>query len=780
MTSSRSRANSSFTSYDHRMERQLTGSQRPRSPYRMSGNGSIPTTRVSPLTASNHLFSAPNNGYSTTSTTPTHHLRGMLPSSRLREESPGGGSAHQYQRTNSSNGQIQMRQTTPSSGSHQIPQMTSSVRAHINSKSNTPLHSRLGNAITETESTVCECLLSALIGIESRLFTPIHRKMTITSTASISTTHLAVCQRVLSVANIYLLLSHKENPYPDGMHVTTALLAAIRSIIGDYIGDIDELRRMKGLRFHHCLPLIDKWSIRLNIVAMAHKIRHLPQLDLLENLYILNSAYSFEEDRRVVLNKIMDYCMGVYCSQMMEWMTTGEVPVDKWIIGKDAQNRDELVLRKIPIFMSDEDARIVSSGAPLTRFWAQILDFEPKNSDFSALKSIFHFSKSEKSLPHVHGASDEDLESIDRTTTVVRGALCPKLIFQKELTACLMILRDVVCGIVMRMVLTTGRLKEHILKATSFFFLSDPRFTATLYSVIKEASLGLRPGSASLTRQQVSSALAAALEACTSTNSSHSDSEDRKKQKLKFKLDAMTSLGSTPNVSSKMQFVTPLSPHYEPHLDLMKPIFSACDSAYESIFHVLWAIELARFSCQETSTQNLPGIMRFLLRNYSLRENATCLLNTLSHVFCIINSSLLRLRSHISIQLRQLLSRFLAAIDEKCVDVDDVIREHLKFTRHVSVVVFVRNNERIEHELANLLRVAFEAQDLTKEFVETWSDVIDQTDSDENVRKARIAECCQKRTIAVRILLETVNKCHKNLMELLDEQITYGNDALLE
>ena len=189
----------------------------------------------------------------------------------------------------------------------------------------------------------------------------------------------------------------------------------------------------------------------------------------------------------------------------------------------------------------------------------------------------------------------------------------------------------------------------------------------------------------------------------------------------------------------------------------MKPIFSACDSAYESIFHVLWAIDLARFSCQETSTQNLPRIQRFLLRNYSLRENATCLLNTLSHVSCVINSSLLRLRSHISIQLRQLLSRFLAAIDEKCVDVDDVIREHLKFTRHVSVVVFVSNNERIEHELANLLRVAFEAQDLTKEFVETWSDVIDQTDSDENVRKARIAECCQKRTIAVRILLETVN-----------------------
>ncbi|EFP02562.1 CRE-GIP-1 protein [Caenorhabditis remanei] len=90
---------------------------------------------------------APNNGYSTTSTTPTHHLRGMIPSSRLREESPGG-SAQQYQRTNSygQNLNIQMRQTTPTFGNHQIP-VTSSVRAQINSKSNTPLHSRLGNAI---------------------------------------------------------------------------------------------------------------------------------------------------------------------------------------------------------------------------------------------------------------------------------------------------------------------------------------------------------------------------------------------------------------------------------------------------------------------------------------------------------------------------------------------------------------------------------------------------------------------------------------------------------
>lgn len=787
---SRSRANSSYTpSYDNRVERPLTGSQRPRSPYRMGGTSStsgglsgIPTTRVSPLTASNHLFSAPNSGggFSTNSTPPSHllhsHLRGIPNTAtsssatsnhhqqRHREESPSGiGGLHsqqQYQRTNSTNGQqnhpnpsahlrqtpTHYLQTSSSSSSTVVPQVTTSIRAQINSRSNTPIHARLGNAITETESFVCECLLSALIGIESRLFTPIHRKMTITSTASLSTTHLAVCQRVLSIANTYLLLSHKDNTYTEGHHVTTALQAAIRKILGDFIGDIDELRRLKPVKFHNCLPLIDKWHIRLNVLAMAHKIRHMPQLDLLESLYILHSAHCVDEDRRQILDKILDYTMGVFCNQMMEWMTTGDVPVEKWMIGKDAQT-GEVVLRKIPIFMSDVDA-----------------------------KTLLEIGKA---LPQVGSASDEDLESIDKATTVVRSSLTPKLIFKKELSPLLKILRDVVCGIVMRMVLTTGRLKEHIQKATSFFFLSDPRFTATLYSIIKEASMGLRVGSASLSRQTVSSALAAALEATTQTTQTTND-EDKRKQKLQFTLDAMTSLGSTPNVSSKMQFVQPLSPHYEPQMALMKPIFWACDDVYESIFHVIWAIDLARFSSQETSTLNFPGIMRFLLKNYTIRENARCLLNVLSHVFLVINSTLLRVRCHVSVQLKLQLARFYAAIDERCVDVDDVIREHRRFARHVSIICFAKNNEKIEHELANLLRVTFEAQEFAQEFCATWHDVIEATSGDANVRKAKIAEICQKRTVEARVLLQTVNKCHTSLTELLDKQITFGNEALLE
>lgn len=727
---SRSRANSSFTSYDNRMERPLAGSQRHRSPY----TSVIPTTRVSPLTASNHLFSAANNGYSSQfrGTTPTpHHV-----AARFRED-------EQQQAYRTPPAQMHLRQTTPTHLNTSLP-ITGSIRTP-SSKVNTPLHSRLGNAITETESTVCECLLAALIGTETRLFTPVMRKMTIKSTASISTTHLAVCQRVFSVANTYLELSKKEPPtsHPHG-HVTTALLASIRQIVGDYIGDIDEMRRVKGLRFVDCLPMIDRWQIRLSMVAIAHKNRYLPQLDLLDALYVLHTAYSFDEDRRFVLDKLLNYTMGVFCGEMMEWMTTGEVPADKWMIDTDAQTGD-VALRKVPIFISDTDARILLEIG--------------------------------KSLPHVGTASDEDLEAIDKATNVVRAALCPQLILKKELTPILKILRDVVCGIVMRMVLTTGRLKEHIQKATSFFFLSDPRFTATLYAIIKDASMGLRVGSAALSRQTVSSALASALEATTITENSD---EDKKKKKLKFTLDAMTSLGSTPNVSSRMQFVQPLCPRYEPQMELMKPIFAACDADYESIFHTIWSIDLARFSTQEVSTWNLPGIMRFLVKNYSLRENASCILHMISHVFAVVNATLLRLRAIITVQLRQHLARFFAALDEKCVNVDDVIREHQQFVRRVSVVVFVRNNEKIEHELANLLRIAFEAQEFAQEFSATWHEVIEATSNDENVRKARIAEMCQKRTLGARMLLETVEQSHRNLSNLIDEQITYGNDALIE
>ncbi|ULU00359.1 hypothetical protein L3Y34_001092 [Caenorhabditis briggsae] len=739
---SRSRANSSFTSYDQRalgIERQLAGSQRPRSPYRMGGLSGIPTTRVSPLTASNQLFSASNTAFNTPS---PHHLQGNQATSRLlREDSPN--SNQRYTRSSSNTQQQVFRQTPRTSSNPHQNSVTSSVRAQLNQLSNTPIHARLGNAKTETESTVCECLLFALIGIESRLFRPIHRKMTITSTASISTTHLAVCHRVLSIANLYLLLSHKESHATGEHHVTNALLASIRNILGEYIGDMDEMRRIKDLKFHHCLPLIEKWQYRMTILLMAYKARNLPQLELLESMFILHSSHSFEDDRKFILDKLLDYTLGVFCYQMMEWMTTGEVPAENWMIAKDDAT-GEVSLRKVPIFMTETDARILLEIG--------------------------------KSLPHVGSASDDDLESIDKATTVVRAALSPELIFKEELTPVLKILRDVVCGIVMRMVLTTGRLKEHIHKATSFFFLSDPRFTITLYTIIKEASMGLRVGSASLSRQTVSSALAAALEATTVTQTV----ENKKKQKLKFTLDSITSLGSTPNVSSKMQFVQPLSPHYEPQMPLMKPIFAACDDAYESIFHVIWAIDLARCSSQETLSENLPGIMRFLVKNYSLRENATCLVNMIAHIFSVVNASLLRLRSLISVQLKQQLARFLAALDEKCIDVDDVIKEHVKFVRRVSVVVFVRNNEKIEHELANLLRVSFEAQEFAEEFSFTWHDVIEATTADDNVRKARIAEICQRRTIGARVLLETVNKCQKNLNELLDELIMYGNDALLE
>lgn len=729
---SRSRANSSFTSYDNRVERQIAGTARTRSPYQ------LPTTRVSPLTASNHLFPASNGYQSIRTVAPNSHLT----TQRLREDSSS--SYHNPQGSSPHGGHpppVQLRQTPTSVGQHNI---TSTIRAPI-SNSSIPLHARLGNARTETETRVCECLLPALLGMETVLFAKTHLKMTIKSTASISVTHERACKYVLSVATQYLQLSHKEHPSKSLEHryVTNALLAAIRQILGDYIADIDELNRMKGLKFHLCLPLIESWKNRIDLLVLAHNIRNQPQLDLLESLYVLHSSYSFETDRKKILGKILNYTMGVFCNQMMEWMTTGEVPVERWMIGKDAET-GKIVLKRVPIFISEDDAVIMLEIG--------------------------------KSLPHVGSASDEDLESIDKATTVVRAALSPDVILRKELTPLLKNLRDVVCGIVMRMVLTTGRLKEHIHKATSFFFLSDPRFTTTLYTVIKEASMGLRVGSAALSRQTVSSALAAALEATTNTESVN----DRKKKKLGFKLDAMTSLGSTPNVSSKMQFVQPLSPHYEPQMDLMKPIFSACDSEYESIFHMIWAIDLARYSTQEVVTLTLPGIMRFLVKNYSLRENASCLLNMLSHIASVVGALLLRVRALIHVQLRLHLARFLAQIDEKCVDVDDVIREHKKFVRRVTVIVFVRNNEKIEHELANLLRCTFEAQDFIREFSDTWNGVIENTVGEENLRKAQIAEMCQKRTLGARLLMDTINKCHKNLSDLIDEQITYGNDALLD
>ncbi|CAI2349612.1 unnamed protein product [Caenorhabditis sp. 36 PRJEB53466] len=717
--STRSRANSSFTSYDNRMigvER-----QRPKSPYRMATNSVIPSTRVTPLTASNHLFAT-----NQTFTTPTNHPTGYL---RNRDDSP---SAY-----------LQHRATPTHTMFTPQPPTDASIRSQQSSvKTTTPLHARIGSAITHPESHVCECLLSALLGMETRLFRPIHRKMSITSTASLSTSHAAVAQRVLCVANLYLLLSYREPNQPAEGSVSSALLASIRFVLGDYTVDIDGLRRQKNLKMHQILPLIDKWHVHLELLAKAHRLRNIDQLELLEALYMLHCSYSFDDDRRRVLDKILEYTMGVFCNQMMDWMTNGETPPEKWMIRKDATQG--IALRKVPVFMSDVDARILLEIG--------------------------------KSLPRIESASDEDLAAVDKATTVVRSALNCQVIFRRELTPLLRILRDVVCGIVMRQVLTTGRLKEHVRKATSFFLLDDPRFTITLFNIIKDASYGMPVGKVSLSRQQVSGALASALEATTASGQSENE---QKRDKLKFKLDVLTSLDGTPTVSPKMDFVRPLRPKYEPTMEIMKPIFAACDNEYESIFHVIWAIDLALLSSHEASA-HLPAMKRFVQKVYCLRENTWCLINMLSHTFLLLNASLSRVRSLISMQAAHHLSRFVAAIDEKCDDVDDVIAEHRKFVLRLCVVVFVRNNDRIETELSNLLLLAFDVQKVVEEVWRVWNEVIETTKDDENVRKARVAEMCQKRIVEVRLLYDKANKTQKNLTELLDHQIAFGNEALLE
>ncbi|CAI5445560.1 unnamed protein product [Caenorhabditis angaria] len=707
--STRSRANTSFNSFDNRhlgMERSSQIS-RPKSPFRIVNSSDVKT----PTSASNHLFSS------------------QFRTPQSQEPSP--------YRTSSNF-------TNGSSSSSVNP-----VRVG-NSTSNIPLHARMGGAICETESTVCECLLAALLGIDSRLFrSDGARKMTICSTASLTTTHVGIAYRFLETANIYQHLSHRDpllyssssSSAPSNEPISIALLAGIRHLLGEYTADIDGLRRnRKKLRFSGILPIIDLWNVRLILMMKCFSLRKLEQIDILEAIFIIHCRYSFEPNRLFVAEKLIEYTMGVFCQQMIEWMKTGEIPTEKWVIYKE-NTENVMKIRKVPIFLT--------------------------NSDMKMLLEIG------KSLSKIDSSSDEDLLAIEQATNCVTRQLNWKIIQKRELSGLLRILRDVVCGIVMRTVMSTGRLKDHLNMATSIFFLNNPKFTATLYSVMKEASMGLRVGTTSLSRQKVSIALAAAIE--SSTRIMFEEEKDRKKKKLQFKLDAMTSLGNTPNVSSRMQFIQPLCPKYEPVMNLVKPVFSACDDFYEAIFHVIWSIDLARLSSQETASK-LPEMCRFLEKNYSLRENARSLLRMLGNIAFIINSTLLKVRNVIGIKVHLEFRRLLAAIDEKCVDVDDLIEEHLKFVKKVANLVFLEENDKIEPQLSVFLQTTFEAQKMIDEFCSIWDQIIDENFEDQNVLKAKMAEISKNWVVKIRVLMDKINTIQKKMIEDLDHQIMYGKE----
>lgn len=69
----------------------------------------------------------------------------------------------------------------------------------------------------------------------------------------------------------------------------------------------------------------------------------------------------------------------------------------------------------------------------------------------------------------------------------------------------------------------------------------------------REASQGLRVGSTTLSRQTVSSALAAALESCQSTQ--NISDKEKKVKKLMFTLDALTSVrAKSPILGPKCRF----------------------------------------------------------------------------------------------------------------------------------------------------------------------------------------------------------------------------------
>ncbi|CAL2034911.1 unnamed protein product [Caenorhabditis brenneri] len=92
--------------------------------------------------------------------------------------------------------------------------------------------------------------------------------------------------------------------------------------------------------------------------------------------------------------------------------------------------------------------------------------------------------------------------------------------------------------------------------------------------------------------------------------------------------------------------------------------------------------------------------------------------------------------------------------NEKLITSKEAIEYEL---RKYEVKVSMKKIELLSGLFDQIKNTIFRAQEFCQEFSATWHEVIEAMSNDENERKARIVEICQKRTLGARILLETAN-----------------------
>ncbi|CAD6188538.1 unnamed protein product [Caenorhabditis auriculariae] len=596
------------------------------------------------------------------------------------------------------------------------PSVTRTISA-IHSTPKIPLHARLGMPIFETEESLCKSLVAALQGIETRqIRLDGARRLSLSTTVSVSSSHLLVVESVLLVANTFLRMDSRD-PTPTPEPFVNALIAAIRSLIGEYISEVDQLRALKNPSFGRILPVVEAWRFRFKILNRLFELRNAEANDLLDTLYLVYSNFSYTQRSRLLLDRVMEYTMGVFCKQLLHWLTTGEVPCPKWLIGLDINGVP--VVQRVPVFMTKENVR--------------------------AMLEIG------KSLPYVDREviSDEELAVIDVANAQAKENLNVNLLVNQgshsQLGQLFDSMRHVVCGVVMRTIRSRGNLRKHLKMVKSFLLLSDIRFSTSLYDSMRRASHGLQMGS-SFSKQEASRALASALAATP-----------YEKKKLGFSLDTLTTVGNTPNSSSRLQFVQPLRPRYEPDISLLKPIFEATHELYEEVFHMIWSVDLARISAQQSAIDIMP-ISRFIHRDLKLRGTAGPVINMMSLMFYVISTSLLRIRQLMSFQKG--FSELLARVDDAH-DMGGVVEAHVFYLQKLRTNLFLDVGDKINPTMQVFLQLTMEAQELLRDFALPWNAAIEsQGRKDVKIESSDAS--------SIRLLMEKINTAVTSISEELN------------
>ncbi|CAI4230571.1 unnamed protein product [Auanema sp. JU1783] len=518
---------------------------------------------------------------------------------------------------------------------------------------------------------LCKELRGALHGITGKYFVDDGcGNIIISLTCAISDPHRQLVNDLLTLANTYIELKRRVQTTEEET-VSSALLYGISQKLDEYATAVCDI----SLRTPNHLLLVKislecvHWSKYLAVLSTLTAIaKGQSSIEILNNAFFYLKSTLFTVHERTV-HSCVTTSFRIFCSSLRRWLMKGEIaPNDEWMITADKEG-----------------------GYHVTEY--------PKFLDRDLCDKIHKIGVSQ------HLVTSEDITELHKFHAMIDKELCPELILNPDrLIEIVNAMSKLIGKVVISRLKDEGRLIEHLNILKQFLLLEDPFFTGALYDKLMECSHGLQT---SISKSDASAAFVWAI----------SKSPYRPKTNSCVKIDILQSTGTSPNSSSRLQFVQPLSPVY--HVQgIAAKVFVKTNECYDLLFHFIWSVELSVANIKDAFDKLRTIVCRDKKRTEIRMFERLCLriVNKFSRI-------LFHIRQYTSQMVQTQYSYMLARL-ENVADIESASVIHQKFLSNLKTAFFCDGNHDTACNLiATILHLSY---DLTKIVTEYNMDVSSQ------------------------------------------------------